>query len=136
MNRGGVIAAVVANPSARNPVRKHEEALNPHPQYAMRSGTTTEETAARVYAPSDAGQYTRHTFVGAKTATFDILALLLPDTEYHVTNRAASGDLTLDGTLVLNPPKGGTLVLEPGDTVTVRIVSPTEADVIGQTALA
>lgn len=54
---------------------------------------------------------------------------------FHIANRGASGNVTLTPTgITLNAPKGGTLVLEPGDTVTVLFVSSTVADVFGSTS--
>lgn len=97
-----------------------------------------EPTATRDMDPGDAGYYHRFTYAGAKTATFDDGDGFAAEQEFHVTNRAASGNLTLTaaGTMTLNPPKGGTLVLEPGDTVTVKMVDTDEADVFGSTVAA
>ena len=87
------------------------------------------------YVLAKAGYYHRHTSTGAKTGVFNSAVGFTAGREYHVANRAASGDLTLSGTgVTLNPPKGGTLALEPGDTVTVKFISSTEADVYGSTA--
>lgn len=98
----------------------------------------TETGSSRTMDPSDAGIYLRFTGTGAKTCTFDDGDGFAKDEEYHITNRAASGNLTLTeaGTMTLNPPKGGTLVLEPGDTVTVKMVDTDEADVMGSTEVA
>ncbi|WP_382155453.1 hypothetical protein [Hydrogenophaga sp. ANAO-22] len=94
----------------------------------------TDATAARAFDPSDAGSYVRFTATGAKTGTFDVGDGFAAPEEYHVANRGASGNLTLSGSgVTLNPPKGGTLVLEPGDTVTVKFVSSSVADVFGST---
>lgn len=92
--------------------------------------------AAHAVAADDAGVYLRFEAAGAKTATFDGAAVVFAQSqEYHFANRAASGDLTLvvTGGITLNAPKGGTLVLEPGDTVTVKFVGTTNADVFGST---
>lgn len=94
----------------------------------------TEATSSRAIDPADAGAYIRFTAVGAKTGTFDVSDGFASEEEYHITNRGASGNLTLSGTgVTLNPPKSGTLVLEPGDTVTVKFVSSSVADVFGST---
>lgn len=87
----------------------------------------------RDVGPADAGSYIRFTGGGAKTATFDDADGFAAAQEFHVTNRAASGNLTLvaAGGMTLLPPKVGTLVLEPGDTVTVKMVDTDEADVFG-----
>lgn len=97
-----------------------------------------EAGSSRAMDPSDAGTYVRFTGTGAKTATFDDGDGFSADQEYHIANRASSGNLTLTaaGTMTLNPPKGGTLVLEPGDTVTVKMVASDEADVFGSTEAA
>ena len=92
--------------------------------------------AAHAVTADDAGVYLRFEAAGAKTATFDGAgAVFAQSQEYHFANRAASGDLTLivAGGITLNVPKGGTLVLEPGDTVTVKFVGGTNADVFGST---
>jgi hypothetical protein len=94
----------------------------------------TEATSGRNVTPADSGAYIRFTAAGAKTCTFDVIEGFAAPEEYHVANRGASGDLTLVGTgVTLNAPKGGSLVLEPGDTVTVKFVSGTVADVFGST---
>lgn len=95
----------------------------------------TDSGSSRTMDPSDAGTYIRFTGTGAKTATFDDGDGFSADQEFHVANRAASGNLTLTaaGTMTLNAPKGGSLVLEPGDTVTVKMVASDEADVMGST---
>lgn len=112
------------------------------PDWQVKSGggtgaatVVTEAGSSRDMAPSDAGDYIRYTGTGAKTCTFDDADGFSADEEYHIANRAASGNLTLTeaGTMTLNPPKGGTLVLEPGDTVTVKMIASDEADVFGST---
>lgn len=96
----------------------------------------TEATSARTVAPADAGKYIRYTGTGAKTCTFDDGDGFAASEEFHIANRGTSGDVTLTpaGGMTLNAPKGGSLVLEPGDTVTVKIVAADEADVMGSTA--
>jgi hypothetical protein len=96
----------------------------------------TEATSNRDVTPTDAGSYIRFTSTGAKTCEFDVAEGFAAPEEYHVANRGASGNLTLTVTgVTLNPPKGGTLVLEPGDTVSVKFVSSSVADVFGSTEL-
>lgn len=91
-------------------------------------------TSSRSIVPGDSGVYLRFTGGGAKTATFDIASGFSSGQEYHIANRSADGDITLTGTgVALGAPKGGTLVLEPKDTVTVKFFSSTGADVIGST---
>jgi len=96
---------------------------------------TVTGTSRTIDPDTDAGAYLRFTNGSAKTVTFDSAEGFSVGQEFHITNRAVSGNLTLTvaGTMTLNPPKGGSLVLEPGDTVTVKMVSTDEADVMGST---
>lgn len=99
------------------------------------SPVVTVATASRVITPADVDNYLRFTATGAKTCTFDAVNSLNVPEEYHIANRASTGNLTLVGAgITLNPPKLGTLVLEPNDTVTVKMITPTLADVFGSTA--
>lgn len=88
----------------------------------------------------DVGAYVRMTATGAKTATVRPEATeAMPESgEWHLRNAAASGDITLtEGAgVTLNVPAGGTLVLEPGMTVTLKRVAADEFDVIGLTVAA
>ena len=94
----------------------------------------TDATSARTIVAGDTGKYIRFTATGAKTCTFDNT---LTAGEYHIRNAAASGDVTLTASsTTLNAPAGGTLVLEPGMTCTVKFVGTAEFDVIGQTVAA
>jgi hypothetical protein len=96
----------------------------------------TEAGASRAIALTDRGAYIRFTATGAKTCTFGTAVGADPG-EYHIRNAAASGNLTLQtSSTTLNAPAGGTLVLEPGMTVTVKRVATNEFDVFGQTVAA
>ncbi len=77
----------------------------------------------------------RFTGTGTKTLNVDVDQSFQPGSIYHVTNRGASGDLTIDidSGVTLNLPKDGTSVLEPGDTVSLHFVSATEIDMYGST---
>lgn len=95
--------------------------------------------AATTYAlgVGDDQKYLRFTGDGAKTLTLSSAENFAPPQQYHVANRAASGNLTIAPSgVLLNAPKGGTLVLEPGDTVTIKFVGADVADVFGSTAAA
>lgn len=94
----------------------------------------TEAGSSRAIADSDAGIYIRFTATGAKTCTF---GTGITTGEFHIRNAAASGDLTLvESSTTLNAPAGGTLVLEPRMSVTVKFVGDSEFDVFGQTVAA
>lgn len=94
--------------------------------------------SSRTATQADVGCYLRFTGAGAKTVTFALEQGWVSGQEIHLTNRAESGLLTLTAGagITLNPPKGGTLVLAKGDTVTVKFVSTNEADVLGSTEAA
>ena len=94
-------------------------------------------TTSRAVALADVGSYLRFTASGAKACTFDVATGFTTGQEVHIANRSASGNVTLSATgITLSPPKGGTLVLAPGDTVTVKFVSTASADVFGSTEAA
>jgi hypothetical protein len=94
--------------------------------------STTTKTAAL----ADRGIYYYATATGAKTYTFDTTAGGAAG-EYHLRNDAASGDVTLAGSgVTLKPPKGGTLILEPGDTVTIKRAASNVFHVFGSTKAA
>lgn len=93
-----------------------------------------EENSLRTAGLSDAGCYLRFVAIGAKSCEFLSTSGFSSGQEIHITNRAASGDLTLSPSgITMSVPKGGTLTLEPGDTVTVKFTSTTNADVFGST---
>lgn len=89
---------------------------------------------------NDAGKYQRWTATGAKTLTVrpNSEHPLQDREEFHIRNAAASGDLTISpgAGVTINPPKGGSLVLEPGDTCTLKRISADLFDLFGSTALA
>lgn len=97
---------------------------------------TVSDAAFDILPGDHASAYLRCVAAGAKTATFDAADDFATGTEYHLANRASSGDLTLTaaGGMVLHEPAGGSLVVPPGGTVTVKFVDTDEADVFGLTA--
>ena len=104
--------------------------FNPNPLLVV-SGVS------HAFVKADVNKYARYTDTGAKAATFDSSEGFDVGDAFHITNRAASGNITISGTgVTFNAPKGGTLVLEPADTVTVKFISSTEADVMGSTGVA
>ena len=100
----------------------------------------TEASASDTLAQADAGKYRRWTNTGAKVLNVatNATAAIVTGSEFHIRNAAASGDLTITpaGGVTINPPKGGSLLLEPGDTVTLKKVATDTWDLFGSTALA
>lgn len=96
--------------------------------------------ASDTLAQADAGIYQRFTATGAKVLNVaaNATAGITTGSEFHIRNAAASGDLTITpaGGVTVNPPKGGSLVLEPGDTCTLKKVATDTWDLFGSTALA
>jgi len=105
---------------------------------AVSSETITEAGAAANLLDANKNKFQRWTAVGAKTLTVqpDATEAITQDAEFHIRNAAASDDLTLvaGGGVTINPPAGGTLVLNPGMTVTLKRVAIDNFDLIGQTA--
>lgn len=94
-------------------------------------------SATHDFAETDNAAYHRFTFSGAKTATVRNSSSHTFDTNYSavIRNAATSGNLTIVASsgVTINPPYGGTLVLEPGMTATLFKVGINEWDLIGQT---
>lgn len=141
----------------RHKITQNAQALGPFPHdvdyhlepsaecvyriFGFKTGKTISDagTSHNILA-DDAGAYRRMTSPEAKTVTFrpEATEALPPDGEWHIRNAAESGDVTLTGGdgVTLNPPAGGTLVLEPGMVVTVKRVAVNVFDVIGHTVAA
>jgi hypothetical protein len=85
----------------------------------------TVTTTSRTVTPADTSAYIRMTTSGAKTLTFNTSSYTysVPQ-EYKITNRSVSGNITITG-ITLN----GSTTVAPGATVTVKIISSTEADI-------
>ena len=102
--------------------------------------TSTVYTLSR----GDEGQYIRLEAAGAKTAnilgeaSLSIYHRLQLWGEWNIRNASTSGDVTLvpGPGVTLNTPAGGTLVLNPGSTVTLIQIDEDEFDVLGQTEAA
>lgn len=94
------------------------------------SATSHDITAAEV------GGYLRFTAATAKTCTFrpNSTHALPADGEWHIRN-AGTGNLTLTpgAGVTLNAPAGGSLVVPPSGTVTVKRVASDVFDVMGVT---
>lgn len=86
--------------------------------------------------PPDDGAYLRLTGAGPKTLTIGI-GVVADGREFHVANRAINGNLTLvpHPAVTMNLPAGGTLVLAPGHTVTIKGIASNNADLFGATVL-
>lgn len=97
----------------------------------------TDNSAAENAARSHAGRMVRFTGTGAKTYTVASGTAFAAGEVVSVTNQAASGNVTLtESGVTLSPPKGGTLILEPGDTVSIHFTSSSAAMVYGSTLAA
>ncbi len=92
--------------------------------------------ASRTLALSDRGLYLRFTNTSAKTLDVTT-ATGGSDGEYHVRNAATAGNLTITATgVTINAPSGGTLVLAPRMTATLKRVETNIFDLFGQTTAA
>lgn len=97
-------------------------------------GTITGTT--KTLALTDRGIYQRWTATGAKTLTVNT-SVGANAGEYHIRNCATSGDLTIVASgVTINAPKGGTLVLEPGDAGTLKQGAANVLDFLGSTKAA
>lgn len=105
--------------------------------------TSREVSFVRVVAlvkellPTDKDTVLRFETNGDKTLSVSFNSGFSPNSIFHISNRSASGDLTLnpvDG-MYINPPKGGSLILEPGDTVTLHTVVSSVMDCYGSTSV-
>ena len=97
--------------------------------------TVVEVTGAtRTLALSDRGRYLRWTATGPKTLDVTT-ATGGEDGEYHLRNAATAGNLTIvaGSGVTIHAPAGGTLVLEPRMTATLKRVAGNVFDLFGQT---
>lgn len=90
----------------------------------------------KTLALTDRGVWQDWTATGAKTLTVDTAAGAATG-EYHMFNAAASGDLTITASgVTITAPKGGSLVLEPGDYATLKRVGVNLFRLVGSTKAA
>jgi len=87
-------------------------------------------------ADADLGRYLRFTASGAKTLNVRTQAThaLTLGGEWHIRNGSLSGDITIvpaSGVSVAQPA-GGTLIIEPGGTATIKSINPNDLDLFGQ----
>jgi len=99
---------------------------------------TVNETAATAnLSNSNQQKYHRWTNASAKALTVqpEATEAIDQDAEFHIRNAATAGDITITAGagVVINPPAGGTLVLAPGMSVTLKRVAEDEFDLIGHT---
>ena len=126
----------------------HEGNLTPVTSVNTRAGAVTLTDAdvpadvlevtgtTKTLALTDRGLYQYWTATGAKTLTVDTVTGAEAG-EYHIRNSAASDDLTITASgVTISAPKGGTLVLEPGDTVTLKRVASNVFHLFGSTKAA
>lgn len=95
----------------------------------------TETTTARTLTASDAGKYIRFTNSSAKALTVEDVATQAQTVgnEFHGRN-ANTGDLTItESGSTVNPPAGGTLVIPPQGTFTLKYVGSDVWDLFGVT---
>lgn len=95
-------------------------------------------TATHNIDTANESAYHRFTFSGAKTVTVrpNSTHALATDGAWPIANRSASGNLTVtpqDGSVIINGPFGGSLVLAPGMMAVLQKVGANEYDLIGQT---
>jgi hypothetical protein len=93
----------------------------------------TDATANLNADETNAGNYTRFSHA-LPTYTFDDAEPFVAGAEYH-GRYVGAGTLTITaaGTMVINAPADGSLVIPPQGTFTVKIVSASVADLIGVT---
>lgn len=98
-----------------------------YPPVVSESGSNLDASA------SNAGNYTRFSNATA-TYTFNNSAGFVVGAEYY-GRYVGSGNLTITpaGAMTINAPAGGTLVIPPQGTFTVKIVGAAEADLYGVT---
>lgn len=95
----------------------------------------TESSTSRTLTSSDAGKYIRFTNSAAKTLTVEDVATQAQTSgnEFHGRN-ANTGDLTItESGSTVNPPAGGTLVIPPQGTFTLKYVGSDVWDLFGVT---
>ena len=88
-------------------------------------------SAYRSVTAGDSESYLRFETAGEKNIEFSASSNFLGGEEIEIANRAASGNLSLFGNgVAINPLRGGTLNLAPGDTVKLKVISATVIDVL------
>lgn len=88
-------------------------------------------SAYRSVTAGDSESYLRFETAGEKNIEFSASSNFLGGEEIEIANRAASGILSLFGNgVTINPVRGGTLTLAPGDTVKLKAISAAVIDVL------
>lgn len=100
------------------------------------SPVSTETGTSHDITASESGSYIRFTATSAKSCTFrpNSTHALPANGEWHIRN-VGTGNLTITAGsgVTINPPYGGTLVVPPAGTVTVKRVASDIFDVMGVT---
>lgn len=80
---------------------------------------------------NDSHKYLRFTSSGSKVANFSSTSPFVGGEEIEISNRSAAGALSLktEG-MVINPVRGTSLLLSPGDSVKLKAVSATVLDML------
>ncbi len=85
----------------------------------------------RDVTPDDTRKYLRFEASGDKTANFDSADNFVGGEEVTIANRSTTGALALVGSgITLNPFRGGTLTLAPGDTVHLKAINAAVIDLM------
>lgn len=94
-------------------------------------------SSTRALTAQDSGTYLRFSATGAKSLTI-ATGVVIDGTEFQIANRSVDGDVTIIPApgVTISPPKGGSLILSPGDMVTIKGVLANAGDTIGTTAAA
>lgn len=114
----------------------NNEAIRSSIGTAKKLAVANVSTADHFVTAGNESLYHRFTFNGAKTVTVRPNSThALPADGSWVLRNVGTGNLTIvEGSgVTINEPYGGTLVLEPGMTVTLQKVGTNEYDLIGQT---
>jgi hypothetical protein len=100
--------------------------------------TPLEITSTNYDLPNSvAGLYLRFTSDGGKILNVRTQAThaLTIGTEFHIRNASLQGNLTITPAtgVLINPPVGGSLIIEPSGTVTLKSIHENELDLMGAT---
>lgn len=92
----------------------------------------TESSTTKTLTNADSDKYTRMTSDSAKTLIVGT-GLTVIGQEFHIRNAGLNNVTITASSTTVNAPAGGTLLIPPRGTVTIKQVGATEFDVIGTT---